>query len=67
MSADRAAFRKKLTTQTIIAPGVYDGLSARIADAVGFDASLNPTFGARLCCRIRVVTKLSYIGLVRID
>lgn len=38
MSADRAAFRKKLTTKTIIAPGVYDGLSARIADAAGFDA-----------------------------
>jgi 2-methylisocitrate lyase-like PEP mutase family enzyme len=38
MPADRAAFREKLTTKTIIAPGVYDGLSARIADAAGFDA-----------------------------
>ena len=26
------------TTKTIIAPGVYDGLSARLADSVGFDA-----------------------------
>jgi 2-methylisocitrate lyase-like PEP mutase family enzyme len=38
MPADRAAFRETLTTKTIIAPGVYDGLSARIADAAGFDA-----------------------------
>ena len=38
MPADRAAFREKLTTKTIIAPGVYDGLSARLADSVGFDA-----------------------------
>ena len=38
MPIDRAAFRNKIATQTIIAPGVYDGLSARIADAVGFDA-----------------------------
>lgn len=38
MPADRAAFREKLTTKTIIAPGVYDGLSARLADRAGFDA-----------------------------
>lgn len=38
MPADRAALRELLTTKTIIAPGVYDGLSARIADAAGFDA-----------------------------
>ena len=38
MPADRAAFREKLTTQTIIAPGVYDGLSARLADSAGFEA-----------------------------
>ena len=38
MPADRAAFREKLTTKTIIAPGVYDGLSARLADAARFDA-----------------------------
>ena len=36
MPADRAALREKLTTQTIIAPGVYDGLSARLADSAGF-------------------------------
>ena len=38
MPADRAALREKLTTQTIIAPGVYDGLSARLADSAGFEA-----------------------------
>lgn len=38
MPADRAAFREKLTSQTIIAPGVYDGVSARVADTMGFDA-----------------------------
>lgn len=35
---DRAALRKKLTGPTpLIAPGVYDGLSARLADPHGFD------------------------------
>ena len=38
MPTSRAALRKKLTTKTIIAPGVFDGLSARLADSAGFDA-----------------------------
>lgn len=38
MSANRAAFRKILNSKTIIAPGVYDGLSARLADSAGFEA-----------------------------
>ncbi|MCH1543079.1 MAG: isocitrate lyase/PEP mutase family protein [Alphaproteobacteria bacterium] len=38
MPVNRAAFRSKLAQHPIIAPGVYDGLSARIADAAGFDA-----------------------------
>lgn len=36
--AQRAALKQKLTSgETIIGPGVFDGLSARIADAQGFD------------------------------
>ena len=37
--ARRAALKKKFASgDMIIGPGVYDGLSARIADAQGFDA-----------------------------
>ena len=37
--AQRAALKQKLTSgDMIIGPGIYDGLSARIADAQGFDA-----------------------------
>ena len=36
--AQRAALKQKLTSgDMIIGPGIYDGLSARIADAQGFD------------------------------
>ena len=36
--AQRAALKQKLTSgDMIIVPGIYDGLSARIADAQGFD------------------------------
>ena len=38
MSANRAALRKILNSKIIIAPGVYDGLSARLADSAGFEA-----------------------------
>ena len=38
MSANRAALRKILNSKTIIAPGVYDGLSAHLADSAGFEA-----------------------------
>jgi 2-methylisocitrate lyase-like PEP mutase family enzyme len=39
MTLDRARLRQKLSqAEPIIAPGVYDGLSARIADAAKFDA-----------------------------
>jgi 2-methylisocitrate lyase-like PEP mutase family enzyme len=39
MTLDRARLRQKLSqAEPIIAPGVYDGLSARIADAANFDA-----------------------------
>ena len=36
--AQRAALKQRLTSgETIIGPGIYDGLSARIADTQGFD------------------------------
>jgi 2-methylisocitrate lyase-like PEP mutase family enzyme len=39
MANDRARLRHRLQqAEPIIAPGVYDGLSARAADAAGFDA-----------------------------
>ncbi len=39
MPIDRAAFKERLLSpEPIIAPGVYDGLSARIADQHGFEA-----------------------------
>ncbi|HAT08215.1 MAG TPA: carboxyvinyl-carboxyphosphonate phosphorylmutase [Rhodobiaceae bacterium] len=38
MPTDHAALRKKIASQTVIAPGVFDGLSARLADSAGFDA-----------------------------
>ena len=38
MPTSRAALRKKIASQTVIAPGVFDGLSARLADSAGFDA-----------------------------
>ena len=38
MTASRAALKEKITSQTIIAPGIFDGLSARLADSAGFDA-----------------------------
>ena len=38
LEAQRISLKRKLTAgQAIIGPGVYDGLSARIADGVGFD------------------------------
>ena len=38
MTAHRQALRQRLATKDIIvSPGIYDGLSARIADACGFD------------------------------
>ena len=38
LEAQRISLKRKLTAgQAIIGPGVYDGLSARIADSVGFD------------------------------
>lgn len=38
LEAQRISLKRKLTAgQAVIGPGVYDGLSARIADGVGFD------------------------------
>ena len=39
MTCDRTHLRQRLAqAEPIIAPGVYDGLSARIADELNFDA-----------------------------
>ena len=38
LEAQRVSLKRKLTAgEPIIGPGVYDGLSARIADSIGFD------------------------------
>ena len=39
MTIDRAAFKRRLLSGAhLVAPGIFDGLSARIADAQGFEA-----------------------------
>ena len=51
-AASKLRYILENTNETVVAPGVYDGFSARIAHQVGFDALymvLTPCFLMRGC------------------